>query len=273
LTFCGPIIFSQLCFQGTARLFLVGMSYWHGLAAAGHWGVATRISESVVGAATQAVYNVALVYLARLQNARDRVSIALEKAQSLSTIAYVPMLAALSAAAEPLVQLLLGPSWTPTAILLQGPIFATFLLVRRMLPLTALRAIGCSHVTTTVALADGITAGAGLLFFGRSSPLALAIMYGLSVLPGYAVIIVASAREFDRPIQHDVFALIRDLFCGLLAVVLAHVVSSLNAVPSLLIHTMLSAGVASFTAFTMLVLTQPRLVGFLFNRNLGDKKV
>ena len=96
LRFCSPIIFSQMLSQGTGRLFIIGMGHWHGLAAAGYWGIATRLSESLVGAATQATYNVALAYMAGMQGSRRRLMAALEKAQGFLMIASIPMLAALA---------------------------------------------------------------------------------------------------------------------------------------------------------------------------------
>ena len=217
--FCAPIIVHQLSSQGIARLFLVAISYWHGVAYAGYWGVATWISEGVATAAAQATYSVALAYFASLQSSRERLVDALTRAQRAAMMCAIPSLAALSAASGPFVDLVLGVQWAPAAYLLQGPIFGTFLLVRRMFPLTALRSVGQSRVTTTVAAADGATAIVGLLVAGPMSAMATAAVYGLSLMPGYLVTSKAVANELKSSYATELRELAKDLCFGLVAVV------------------------------------------------------
>src|SRR5579885_1601621 len=122
LGFCSPIIGSQLGVHATTWLFLFAMGRFHGLVSAGHWSVATRIADSLFRGVMQAAYHVALARLALHQLARDRLRSALIKGQTLSGLAAIPLLVALAAAAEPVVQLLLGSSWAPAGRLAIGPL-------------------------------------------------------------------------------------------------------------------------------------------------------
>ena len=163
LKFCSPIIASQLLIHGTGWLFLTGMGQWHGLVAAGQWSVATRIAESLLGGIMQAVYNVALARLALYQTARERLNKMLLQGQTLLAVAAIPLLVGLAAAAEPIIVLLLGPSWAPAGHLVFGPLVGSFLLIRQMLPSTALRVVGNSAVSLTATLANTLAAGIGLV--------------------------------------------------------------------------------------------------------------
>ena len=260
LRFCSPIICSQMLSQGTGRLFIFGMGYWHGLAAAGFWGVATRLTESLVGAATQATYNVALAYMVRMQGSRRRLMAALEKAQGFLMIASIPVLAALAAAAEPLIRMLLGAGWAPTGYLLLGCLPGSFVVLRQILPVTALRAVGQSQVSIAAAAATFVTASTGLLIAGSVASFSVAVVCGLSPLSGYAVVTTMVNREFGRPVIREVLALLRDFGCGLLGFALGRSVAALPGDGAPLLQTAIAAIVGFVTALTMLALVQPKMV-------------
>lgn len=271
IKFCLPIIVSQLLSQGTTRLFLVAMGYWHGLAAAGHWGVATRIAESLSVMATHALYNVALVHLSRLRGARELLAEALARAQGVFVITSLPLLAAFAAAADPLAVLLLGQNWAPTGNLLLGTVLGSFFVIRRMLPITTLNAIGRSRVSTTAAIADCATAGVGLLLFGALAPVAVAAVFALSTSAGYIVVVLAIAAELGRSVVRETVSLARDLFCGCLAVALGRAASILPADPSILKQTLYAAGAALVSAALMMVLTRQDAARYLVKSILAQR--
>lgn len=259
LRFCGPIVISQMLSQGTGRLFIVGMGYWHGLAAAGHWGVATRLSESLIGAATQATYNVALAYMARMQGSRRRLLAALERAQSFLMFVAVPVLAALAAGAEPLIRLLLGSNWSPTASLLWASLPGAVVLLRQMLMVTALRAVGQSSVSIVSATVTLTTAAAALLAVGSFAPLTIALVAGLSPFAGYAAVTVMLQREFGRPVVREAVALARDLACGGAAIFLGRGMVALLPDRGALLEMAVAASGGFLAALAFLVLLQPKM--------------
>ncbi len=260
LRFSSPIIASQMLSQGTGRLFIFAIGYWHGLAAAGYWGVATRLTESLVGAATQATYNVALAYMVRMQGSRRRLTAALERAQGFLMIASIPVLAALAAAAEPLIRVLLGRGWAPTEYLLLGCLPGSFVVLRQILPVSALRAVGQSQVSIVATAATFVTASAGLLVAGSLAPVAVAVVCGLSPVSGYAVVTTMVNREFGRPVIREVLALLRDFGCGLLGFILGRSIAALPGDGTPLLQTPIAAIVGFVTALTMLALVQPKMV-------------
>jgi hypothetical protein len=105
-------------------------------------------------------------------------------------------------------------------------------------------------------LADGATAGLGLLLFGHHSPLAVAIVCGLSPLPGNLIIAFVMGREFGKSIPRELFELMRDLFCALAATLLGRVTIYLSSSASPLMDAALAAMVATAAATAMTMLTQ-----------------
>lgn len=157
LAFCGPIIGSQVMNQGTSRLILMAVGHWHGLAVAGYWSAAVRISENLFGGLLQAAYNVGLAHFSRRQNSRDDLLSGLRDAQAITALLSIPLLVGLAAAAEPLTLFLLGKTWAPTASLLYGPLIVAFLQIRRMFPTTTLRALGKTGVSLMSSLIEALT--------------------------------------------------------------------------------------------------------------------
>lgn len=259
LGFCSPIILSQMLSQCTGRLLIISMGYWHGLAAAGYWGVATRLSESLTAAATQATYNVAVAHMARMQGCRRRLIVALEKAQNLLMLSAVPVLVALASAADPLITLLLGTRWAPTEYLLLGALPGALVVVRQLLLMTALRVVGRSSVSLVSAAATLLAAGLGLLSAGSLAPMAIAVVCSLSPLAGYAVVTFMIRREFGRPVIREGLALLRDLACGVIAFLLGSGLASLLPDGAPLLRIATAAGVGSLSAFTMLAVAQPKM--------------
>jgi O-antigen/teichoic acid export membrane protein len=260
LRFCRPIIFSQFIFHGFSRILVISMGYWHGLAAAGHWGIATRLSESIVGGATQAVYNVALAYLSRLQGSRERLAEALGKAQGLAMVAAVPALASLAAGSAPLISLLLDASWAPARNMLLGSLFGSFLLLRRMLPTTAVRAVGRSDVSTSASLADFALGGVALYILGPRSPIMIAVVAGLATVPGFVVTSHIADQELRVPVLSELNSFVRDLALGLTAITFGLGAGSLIVAHSALEELIVQGGVAFLAALCMMVLSNRKLL-------------
>ncbi|HET7848462.1 MAG TPA: oligosaccharide flippase family protein [Pseudolabrys sp.] len=256
LSFCSPIIASQLMIYATNWFFLFTMGRWHGLGAAGHWSVAMRLADGLFGGIMQAAYQVALASLALHQAARERLRDALVKGQALSGLVAIPLLVALAAAAEPLLQLLLGPGWGPAGQLALGPLVGSFLFLRQILPSTALRVIGISAVSLAATLANAATACAGLVLFGHYSPLAISAVYALSILPGYSLIYFVAARKFSLPVERGLAALGRDLALAMMAFALARSITGQLHSPSLLLKVAVAGSTAFLVAAVLLALSQ-----------------
>lgn len=256
LSFCSPIIASQLLIYATNWFFLFTMGRWHGLQAAGHWSVAMRLADGLFGGIMQAAYQVALASLALHQTARDRLRDALEKGQALSGLAAIPLLVALAAVAEPLLQLLLGPSWASAGRLALGPLVGSFLFVRQILPSTALRVIGISSVSLAGTAANAAAALTGLLLFARYSPLDVSATYALSALPGYALIYVVAARKFSLPLERGIAALGRDLAVAVIAFALSQSAIVQLHSASLVLKIIVAGATAFLVAALLLTLSQ-----------------
>jgi len=245
LGFCSPIIASQFMIYATNWVFLFTMGRWHGLVAAGHWSVATRIAESLFGSVMQAVYNVALARLALQQGAPERIRYSLLRGEAISSVAAIPLLVTLAVTAKPLMELLLGSSWAQAGELALGPLVGSFLLIRQILPSTALRVVGISRFAFIATSANAAVAIIGVLLWAGHSPFAISGIYAFSMLPGYLVISVAAARKFDLSLERRLLTLGLDLTIAVAAFALARSVAGQLEDSSLLLRIV----VAGSTAF------------------------
>jgi O-antigen/teichoic acid export membrane protein len=273
LGFCSPIIASQLMIYATNWFFLLTMGRWHGLVAAGPWSVATRIAESLFGSIMQAVYHVALARLALQQAVLERIKASLLKGEALSSLAAIPLLVGLAVTAEPLVELLLGPSWAPAGQLALGPLVGSFLLIRQILPNTALRVVGISIFSFIGALANAAFALCGILLFVHYSPLALSAVYALSMLPGYLLISFVAARKFHLSLERELLTLCRDLAIALTAFGLGRSISGQLQDPSLVLKIAVSGGTAFLVAGFLMAITRQKMFREIFKLENSRSRV
>ena len=231
-----------------------------------------RLADGLFGGVMQAAYQVALAQLALHQFARERLRSALVKGQALSGLVAIPLLVALAAAAEPLLQLLLGPSWAPAGRLALGPLLGSFLLVRQILPSTALRVIGISTVSLAATTLNAIAAAIGLVFFGHYSPLAVSAIYALSILPGYLLTYFIAARKFVLPMERDGGALTRDLAVAAVAFAIARGIAAQLHNSSLLVMTAAAGCTAFLVAALLLALSQRRFFQSIFAAEIAGKR-
>ena len=254
---------------------LMGVGHWHGVVAAGHWSVATRIAESIFGGLNQAAYNVSFAHFSLQRDAREKLAATMRETQAFSMVLTVPVLSSLAAASDPLIRLLLGPSWTSVSALMLGPLAASFLLVRRMLPTTALRVVGRSRASLVGSIAEAATALTGLFLVGQFSVLAVSAVYPLGVLAGFVTICVLVTQEFDIPLHSQLFSLFRDASIGLGAFLVGREAAGL--LPSSPILEILAAGGAAFlTAAILLIWAESALLkDVVLGHRLGaaDKSV
>lgn len=266
LTFCSPIIASQLLTQGTTRLILMGVGHWHGIVAAGHWSVATRMAETIFGGLNQAAYNVSFAHFSLQRNDRQKLSAIMSETQAFSMILAVPVLCSLAAVSGPLITLLLGPSWSIVAELMLGPLAASFLLIRRMPPTTALRVVGMPRASLDASIVEAVAVIIGLLLVGQLSLVAVSVIYPLAVLAGYVFISILVARVFKGSVYTQLLSLLRDASIGLGAFLVAKLAVSLALVSSPIPVILITGGVAFFTAATLLLWAESSLVRNMLSR-------
>jgi O-antigen/teichoic acid export membrane protein len=272
LRFCAPIIASQFMIFATSWLFLFTMGRWHGLVAAGHWSVATRIAESLFGSIMQAVYNVALARLSLQQAAPEKIRHSLLKGEALSRIAAIPLLVTLAVTAKPLMELLLGPSWAPAGEMALGPLFGSFLLIRQILPSTALRVVGISRFAFIATSANAAFAIGGVLLFARYSPLAISGIYALSMLPGYLVISFAATRKFDLSLERRLLTLGLDLAIAIAAFGLGRSMAGQLQDPSLLLYMVVAGGTAFVVSGFLTAMTRRDMFRAIFKLEINKAR-
>lgn len=258
LSFCAPIIASQVMTQGTSRLLLLGMGHWHGLTIAGYWSAATRMSENLFGGLMQAAYNVSLAHFSLRQNSRDALLASLHDVQSLTAIFSIPVLSALAVTSAPLTILLLGSSWAPVATLMLGPLMVCFLQIRRMFPSTALRAVGRSGVSLVASFFELATLAIAMLAVGRYSAEAFTFVYPLGVLAGSLPVFTLLVTELKASPFGQLILFLREAATGLVAFAAGKAVLSLAVVSGAVPQLLLGGSAAFITAAVLLVLSDAR---------------
>lgn len=263
LRFCGPIIASQLLSHATTRMVLIGVANWHGILAAGQWSMTIRITESLFGGVLQAAYNVGLSHFSLHQTSRSDLAVLVLRTQGLAMIVALPILAGFAAASQPLIVLLLGPAWSPVAWLLLGPLAASLILIRRMPPAIALRAIGNSTASFSAASLETAIILIGMLAFGQYSMLGVTFAVPCAALGGALVLAYETRRAFCLGWGLQVATLLRDTVIALIAYAIGR--TTLAHLPDeALITQVLAAGLtASFAAAAMITAGETKLVKLL----------
>jgi teichuronic acid exporter len=251
LSFCAPIIASQVMTQATSRLLLMGMGRWHGLTVAGFWSAATRLSENLFGGLMQAAYNVSLAHFALRQNARGALLANLYDAQAVTSILSIPVLTGLAVTSRPLTLLLLGGNWLPVATLMLGPLVVCMLQIRRMFPNAALRAVGRSGISLVVSIVEFATLAIAFLAVGRVSATTFTFVYPLGVLAGSLPIFALVVRELGASASGQVLLFIKDAAVALIAFLVGRVV--MGSVGDGMLIQLFAGGTSAFvTAATLL---------------------
>lgn len=260
LSFCGPIIGSQLMAQGTSRLILLAIGHWHGLAVAGYWSAATRISENLFGGLLQAAYNVGLAHFSLKQNSREALLSGLRDAQAITALLSIPLLVGLAAAAQPLTLLLLGQAWAPVASLMYGPLIVAFLQIRRMFPTTTLRALGRSGVSLVSSVLEAVTLLAAFFVWGRASAISMNYIYPLGVLVGSLPIFALLVQEVGTTALQQSAVFLKEIAIGAIAVYIGFELGAAMEQSSTIITLFAVGGASAIAATVLLLLSDLRLV-------------
>lgn len=272
LAFSHYIVWTQLLLQATDRLFLFAVGYVGGMAAAGHWGVAARIVESLTGIVNATSYNVALAHLSRLQQDRTRLACALADGQGLLMLGLAPVIAALAAAAGPLVELAMGAAWRPVGVLVSWMLLGALITTHLLIPAVALNALGCPRANLAATGATGLASLLCILGLGAWGPVAIAAVRGLSPLAGWSLVALRIRHELPLAGHRLRRGLLLDLLAVAAAVAFARELPVLVALEADAARLIVQAGLASLLALMAMALTRQDAVNLIF-RQLGRRVV
>lgn len=263
LGYCKYIVLNQLLLFGVERGFVSFVGWSHGLAAAGFWGLATRLVESLTGLISMSLYHVSLSQLSREQHDRARLGAMLRDTQAFLALALVPVLAGLAAASGPLILFLLGDAWSESATILMILVPGAILLLRTMPILAGLAAVGNSAALFWGSLAQAVYSILGLVLVGPVSVALIALTRSTSPLGQLVVGIVAGRRErIVAPAAATLEGII-DLLCAGLGIAAGWGISDRLAPGSLPLRILLDAATAGLVTATLLLALRPRTVRLL----------
>lgn len=211
LAFSRNIALTGLVVQLGDRLFLTLVGWLYGLAAAGQWAVASRLVETVNIVVSQLIYHVALAHLAALREATAALARAASLNRDLLILIALPGLAAVAAAAEPLVLLLFGDGWEAVPGLLLWLLLGAVFIIRRLLAQVALNVQGHSQITLHAFAAENAVALVALALLYPWGLQGAAVARGLSFAVGWQVIFKGAGRNLDLALRRESLGLGLDL--------------------------------------------------------------
>ena len=263
----GPILrFSQyiagtgLVVHGTERLFQLLIGYLYGLGAAGQWAVASRLVENITTVLTQLLYHVGLAHLAGLREAPAHLARMASLNRDVLILLVLPGLVALAAAAEPLIDLLFGPSWDQVAGIIAWMLLGALFIMRRLFAHVALNVLGRSEVMFLATAAESAVALVALALVAPLGVIGAAAARGCSFIVGWLVVFSGARRAMDVSLRRESLALGLDL---------AIAVVCLAAVDRLLadvlfahagVEAMVRAGLAAGLVLALLVASRHTLI-------------
>lgn len=258
LAYCKYIVLNQLLLFGVERGFVSFVGWSHGLASAGHWGLATRLVESLTGLISMSLYHVSLSQLSREQADRTKLGAMIGDTQAFLALALGPILAGLAAAAVPLILFLLGDAWRESATILMILVPGALVLMRTMPILAGLAAVGNSAALFWASLAQALYSVAGLLVVGPLSVVLIALTRSTSPLAQLAVGIGAGRVAGIVAPGHAMVQAVIDLGCVAIGAAAGMLLGEHVAIAALPLRIALVSLTAGAVTAATLLLVRPR---------------
>ncbi len=258
--FSRNIALTGLVVQLTDRLFLTLVGWLYGIAAAGQWAVASRLVETVNVVVSQLIYHVALAHMAALRDAKAELARVATLNRDILMLVALPGLAAVAAAADPLIRLLFGEGWEAVPGLVVWMLLGAVFVLRRLLAQVAMNVIGRSETTLYAFAAESAVSLLALGLLSPLGPTGAAVARGLSFAVGWLVIFQRAKRALDLSLVRETVALGLDLAVMLGVVALTSQLRAAGAFTSLASAILAQAGFAFGLALALLVVLRLHVV-------------
>ncbi len=200
--FTASIIATQFVIQFAQRLLLFYVGRVSGVTAAGYWGLADRIIDTVQRTVTNALYHVSLSHFAKVQDRAERLGEVVREANGWLVPAVFPGLLAIAVFGTDIIRLILGEAWLPAGAATQILAVGAVIQLRRLMDHVALNALGRSEVAFQAYLLEAVLVLLALFLLSPASLAAVAVFRAAQPLLGYLLIawraMVMTARRWRR---------------------------------------------------------------------------
>ena len=163
LAFTASIIATQFVIQLAQRLLLFYVGRVGGVTAAGYWGLADRIIDTVQRTVTNALYHVSLSHFAKVQDQPARLGEVVREANGWLVPAIFPGLVVIAVFGTDIIRLILGEAWLPAGTATQILALGAIVQLRRLMDHVALNALGHSGIAFRAYLLEAGLVVAALL--------------------------------------------------------------------------------------------------------------
>lgn len=188
IVFTSSIIATQFVIQFAQRLLLFYVGRVSGVTAAGYWGLADRIIDTLQRTVTDALYHVSLSHFAKVQDKPERLGQLVREANGWLVPAIFPGLLVIAVFGTEIVTLILGDSWSPGGIATQILAVGAIIQLRRLMDHVAMNALGHAEVAFQAYLLEAVLVIAALFLLSPVSLAAIAIFRAVQPIFGYGLI-------------------------------------------------------------------------------------
>ncbi|MEM7042505.1 MAG: oligosaccharide flippase family protein [Pseudomonadota bacterium] len=189
LAFTASIIATQFVIQLAQRLLLFYVGRVSGVTAAGYWGLADRIIDTVQRTVTNALYHVSLSHFAKVQDQPARLGEVVREANGWLVPAIFPGLVVIAVFGTDIIRLILGEAWLPAGMATQILAIGAIIQLRRLMDHVALNALGHSEIAFKAYLLEAGLVVAALFLLNPVTLTAVAIFRAVQPMLGYCLII------------------------------------------------------------------------------------
>lgn len=261
IRFTSKLVASQVLQHGSERVFLAYVGYTLGVSAAGYWSLATRLVENITGIVGASLYQVGLAHFSPLQHDLPQLRRSMDAWLGWLGLGMVAFIAAGLLVAEPGIAVLLGPDWQPAAPAVAVMLVTTLLLLRRVLPSSALISSGRPEAPVRAQLVENLIAIPLLLVSQAPNVTVVAAIRLLRAIVGNFVVQTQLRRYLHVPLRHDFTVLAGQIATGSAAVAVGwwgiNLLSGLGLAP--LLAAVIAAVVAAAICIAVGMMLRPGL--------------
>ena len=209
--FTSSIIATQFVIQVSQRLLLFYIGRVSGVTAAGYWGLADRIVDTLQRTVTNALYHVSLSHFAKVQDQPVRLGELVRAANGWLVPAVFPGLLVIAIFGTDIIRLILGDSWVPAGVATQILAIGVVIQLRRLMDHVALNALGHSKIALQAYLLEAGLVIIALFLLSPTALAAVAMFRAVQPAFGFCLIIYRAMAMTVRRWQDDARELGRDM--------------------------------------------------------------
>ncbi len=260
LAFTSSIIATQFVIQFAQRIILFYVGRVSGVTAAGYWGLADRIVDTLQVTITNALYHVSLSHFAKVQHQREQLGEVIRQANHWLVPVIFPSLVLVAIFGTDIIGFLLDDAWLPAGAAAQILAIGAIIQLRRLMDHVAMNALGHSSIALQAYGFEACLTTAALFLFMPSSLWVVAIFRAVQPLFGYCLIVYRSMVQTARRWQNELLDLAVDILLTLATAIVVWNVKPYLAAQNTIIMLMIAGIIATVTAGLLCALFRPAMV-------------